>query len=153
MLALAVLTLLVGAVSASPTGLGRPLLVDSSLQNLARRASADPSCPSGFLCNQQSCPSGTICPNGETCISFEGTLACVPTGTSWCALNPTTFEGVGCAGGTCWYVSTISPALLSHAPPEVEFLFLAHIKKCYPLTHFFLSCQPWELLRQGCRVL
>src|SRR4051812_41529498 len=105
MLALAVSTLLAGAVLVSATRFGHPILVNSSLQNLDRRASADPSCPSGFLCNQQSCPSGTICPGGETCISFEGTLACAPAGTSWCALNPTSFEGVGCIGeGTCWYV-------------------------------------------------
>ncbi|KAL2135249.1 hypothetical protein VTI74DRAFT_9234 [Chaetomium olivicolor] len=35
------------------------------------------------------------------CLNFEGTLACVPQGSSWCALNLDTFEGVGCWSGIC----------------------------------------------------
>jgi hypothetical protein len=73
---------------------------------LSRATSRDPSCPSDFLCDQDSsCPSGVVCPDGQSCVNFEGTIACAPRAPKWCALNPTTFEGVGCAAdvdGICW---------------------------------------------------
>jgi hypothetical protein len=68
-----------------------------------RFTSQDPSCPEGFLCDQQECPADVICPAGQVCVNFEGTIACGPSDLQWCALNPTTFEGVGCEDGTCWY--------------------------------------------------
>ncbi len=48
-------------------------------------------------------------PGGEACINFEGTIGCVPDASSWCAINPITYEGVGCWNGTCWYGQEILP--------------------------------------------
>jgi hypothetical protein len=72
---------------------------------LKRAASQDPSCPPGFLCDQQECPAGVLCPDGESCVNFEGTIACAPKAPQWCALNPSNLQGVGCAAGEdgiCW---------------------------------------------------
>jgi hypothetical protein len=80
--------------------LSRPIFAPRTLK---RATSADPSCPAGYLCNQEPCPSSAICPTGEMCVNFEGTLACVPQGSSWCAVNPDSFQGVGCWNGICWY--------------------------------------------------
>jgi hypothetical protein len=77
--------------------------VDKITSSLSSRStSQDPSCPQGFLCIQEACPISVICGPGETCINFEGTLACVQPGLEWCAINPSTFEGVGCASALCW---------------------------------------------------
>src|SRR5687768_10102156 len=64
-----------------------------------RAVSQDPSCPDGFLCNQQSCPAGIECPEGDVCIDFEGAIACAMPGLKWCAFNPDSFQGVGCLEG------------------------------------------------------
>jgi len=85
---------------------GNPTLSDGSDGSLAqifgRGISQDPSCPNGFLCVQQACPADIFCPAGQTCINFEGTIACGIPGLDICALNPSTLEAVGCNGGTCW---------------------------------------------------
>lgn len=89
--------------SAAPQALKRPFYQGPAL--LRRSTSQDPSCPEGFLCVQQTCPAGVICAAGESCVDFEGTLACAPSAPQWCALDPTTFEGVGCQAGIdgiCW---------------------------------------------------
>ncbi|RAH81716.1 hypothetical protein BO86DRAFT_399552 [Aspergillus japonicus CBS 114.51] len=85
------------------TSAASPLRAPLSAPKNARRAtsSADPSCPDGFLCQQSDCPSDVVCPSGETCINFEGNYACAPPGLQWCALNPTTLQGVGCDSGLC----------------------------------------------------
>jgi hypothetical protein len=41
------------------------------------------------------------CPGSDICVEFGGTAACAPNDHDWCALNPDTFEAVGCKGGTC----------------------------------------------------
>jgi hypothetical protein len=90
---------------ATPLRVSRPLWIDEKAQNLSlkRSTSQDASCPTGFLCIQDTCPGGVVCPPGLDCINFEGTSACVPQGTTWCALNPDSYEAVGCVnGGTCW---------------------------------------------------
>lgn len=74
-------------------------------RSLKRGISKDPSCPDGWLCQQQSC-GNVACPTGEVCINFEGTYACAPTGLQWCALNPNTLQAVECQDGICWYVAT-----------------------------------------------
>jgi hypothetical protein len=103
---LLLLFLHVGHVTAAPSLLKRPRYVSGKSLNqgavVGRATSQDPSCPNGFLCVQQACPSGVICGFDETCIDFEGTIACAPNGLTFCALNPATFEGVGCTSGTCW---------------------------------------------------
>jgi len=72
---------------------------------LAPRASRDPACPEGYLCGHDSCSSNIECPGGTVCINLEGTAACAPPGLQWCALNPSTFEAVGCSvNNKCWYV-------------------------------------------------
>lgn len=99
-----------------PSRLSRPIYAPETLK---RATSQDPSCPAGFLCVQQPCPSSAICASGEMCLNFEGTLACVPQGSSWCALNPSSYEGVGCWDGMCWYVFynfSPSPALTVRQP-------------------------------------
>jgi hypothetical protein len=68
----------------------------------SRGISQDPSCPNGFLCVLQACPSGVECQPGDNCVNFEGTIACSPSALQWCALNPSTFQAVGCNGGICW---------------------------------------------------
>jgi hypothetical protein len=80
------------------------IVVDNTSTLFRRAESQDPSCPVGFLCVEEACPADVFCASGETCVNFEGTIACVQTGTQWCALNPSTFEGVGCisSGGLCW---------------------------------------------------
>ncbi|RAK74413.1 uncharacterized protein BO72DRAFT_515847 [Aspergillus fijiensis CBS 313.89] len=89
-----------GLVASSAAG---PLRSPLSAPKIVRRAtsSADPSCPDGFFCQQSDCPSDVVCPSGETCINFEGNYACAPPGLQWCALNPTTLQGVGCDSGLC----------------------------------------------------
>ena len=72
---------------------------------LEPRASRDPACPDGYLCGQDSCSSNVKCPEGTVCINLEGSAACAPPGLQWCALNPSTFEAVGCSvNNICWYV-------------------------------------------------
>ncbi|PYI31449.1 hypothetical protein BP00DRAFT_474956 [Aspergillus indologenus CBS 114.80] len=85
------------------TSAASPLRAPLSAPKNVRRAtsSADPSCPVGFFCQQSDCPSDVVCPSGETCINFEGNYACAPPGLQWCALNPTTLQGVGCDSGLC----------------------------------------------------
>jgi hypothetical protein len=96
----------VGQVTAVPALLTRPRYASGESPNqdvvVGRATSQDPSCPNGFLCVQQTCPPGVICGSDETCIDFEGTIACAPKGLTFCALNPATFEGLGCTSGTCW---------------------------------------------------
>lgn len=106
LLALLLSSLSVGTAHHIPSRLSRPLYAPATLK---RATSQDPSCPAGFLCVQEPCPGSAICPSGEMCLNFEGTLACVPLGSSFCALNPDSFEGVGCWNGMCWFV--ISEAL------------------------------------------
>ncbi|KAH8812652.1 hypothetical protein F5884DRAFT_314506 [Xylogone sp. PMI_703] len=73
-----------------------------SYSRIGRRGiSQDPSCPDGFLCVQQSCPSDVTCPSGTSCYNFEGTVTCGWPGLDYCALNPNTLEAVGCNGGQC----------------------------------------------------
>lgn len=67
----------------------------------SRGISGDASCPDGWLCQQQIC--NLACPAGEICIQFEGTAACAPAKSQWCALNPNTFQAVECQDGICWY--------------------------------------------------
>ena len=86
-----------------PARLSRPIFAPATFK---RATSQDPSCPTGFLCEQEPCPSSAVCPSGEMCLNFEGTLACVPQDSSWCALNPDSFQGVGCWNGICWFVIT-----------------------------------------------
>ncbi|KAK3314553.1 hypothetical protein B0H66DRAFT_627134 [Apodospora peruviana] len=71
------------ASAAPQPRLSPPLYVPPHLEldaasSLSRRASSDPSCPDGYLCGQQACPAGVICADGDSCFSFEGTLACGP---------------------------------------------------------------------------
>ncbi|RFU32891.1 hypothetical protein B7463_g3468, partial [Scytalidium lignicola] len=84
---------------------GNPFLIDgldgSLSQVFGRATSQDPSCPDGFLCVQQACPDDIICPAGQTCLNFEGTVACGVPGLEICALNPSSFEAVGCSDGMC----------------------------------------------------
>ncbi|KAF2111869.1 hypothetical protein BDV96DRAFT_602899 [Lophiotrema nucula] len=91
---------LFSACAASPVGqINRPLWIRSDvglMSPLEKRGSSDPSCPDGWLCVQGDCPAGVVCPAGETCINFEGTIGCVPAGSSWCSINPNTYQGVGC---------------------------------------------------------
>ncbi|KAK3308376.1 uncharacterized protein B0T15DRAFT_106596 [Chaetomium strumarium] len=94
----------IGAAHHIPARLSRPIFAPDTLK---RATSQDPSCPDGFLCLQQPCPSSAICAAGEMCLNFEGTLACVPQGASFCALNPSSFEGVGCWNGMCWFVPLV----------------------------------------------
>ncbi|KAG7106925.1 hypothetical protein HYQ44_020371 [Verticillium longisporum] len=47
------------------------------------------------------CGGDAVCPGDRTCVDFEGTVGCAVPGLSWCALNPITFEAVGCDGGVC----------------------------------------------------
>jgi len=75
----------------------------NELHFLKRSTSSDPSCPEGWLCEQQGCPGNAVCPSGQVCIDFEGTPACAPTGASWCALNQNSLQAVECNGGICWY--------------------------------------------------
>jgi hypothetical protein len=89
--------------SASPVLFNEPFVASSdALQVLKRSTSQDASCPSSFLCVAEQCPANVICPDGQSCINFEGNLACAPSGTNFCALNPTSFEAVRCDGGICW---------------------------------------------------
>ncbi|KAF3920067.1 hypothetical protein AA313_de0200233 [Arthrobotrys entomopaga] len=87
--------------SASPTRMNPPLSLGNATPPVRRATSQDPSCPVGWLCVKQSCPGEVVCASGESCINFEGVIACAPTGSSWCAINPTTYQGVGCASGNC----------------------------------------------------
>jgi hypothetical protein len=98
----------IGSCRAAPgRTLGRPMGYDGQpAPQLEKRASSsDSSCPQGFLCeaDRRTCASGIQCPTDEVCVNFGGTPACAPSGTQldWCALNPDTFEAVGCDGGTC----------------------------------------------------
>lgn len=75
---------------------------------LPRTTSQDPSCPAGYLCILEACPANVNCAAGETCLNFEGTIACSSASLDWCALNPSTFEAVGCNGGQCWSVSAFA---------------------------------------------
>jgi len=77
----------------------------NELQFLKRTTSNDASCPAGWLCEQQSCPGNVFCPTSQVCVDFEGTPTCAPSGTSWCALNPSTLQAVKCGNGICWYVN------------------------------------------------
>ncbi|PVH72962.1 hypothetical protein DL98DRAFT_608767 [Cadophora sp. DSE1049] len=88
---------------ASPLQVDRPGMSNhfNELQFLKRATSQDPSCPAGWLCEQQSCPANVVCSSGEICVNFEGTPACAPSGASWCALNPNTFQAVECVNGVC----------------------------------------------------
>ncbi|KAH6694937.1 hypothetical protein BKA61DRAFT_741936 [Leptodontidium sp. MPI-SDFR-AT-0119] len=88
---------------ASPLQVERPGISNhfNELQFLKRATSQDPSCPAGWLCEQQSCPGDVVCSSGEICVEFEGTPACAPAGASWCALNPNTFQAVECINGIC----------------------------------------------------
>jgi hypothetical protein len=102
-LSIALLALVPHFCHAAPWNLRIPFYQGPAL--LKRSNSQDPSCPPGFLCVQQTCPSGVVCAAGETCVDFEGTLACAPAAPQWCALNPSTLEGVGCMAGmdgVCW---------------------------------------------------
>ncbi|KAH8812238.1 WSC domain-containing protein [Xylogone sp. PMI_703] len=82
--------------------LSRELNLNNNLPHIFSRAtSRDPSCPNGFLCEQQGCDGNIICPEGQICFNFEGTVACGDPGLTICALNPNTLEAVGCNGGTC----------------------------------------------------
>jgi hypothetical protein len=88
---------------------GRTIIPDQMLEAAAdpsllvsRGISQDPSCPAGFLCLLEACPSDVVCQPGDTCINFEGTIACSSSSLQWCALNPSTFEAVGCNNGQCW---------------------------------------------------
>ncbi|KAL5334222.1 hypothetical protein BJX70DRAFT_378887 [Aspergillus crustosus] len=83
--------------SASPLRL--PLLVPKNLPRAD--ASSDPSCPDGFFCERSDCPSDVICPEGEECVNFEGHYACALPKLTWCALNPSNLEAVGCDDGSC----------------------------------------------------
>ncbi|KAL1849441.1 hypothetical protein VTK73DRAFT_9873 [Phialemonium thermophilum] len=95
----AISTSLFGAARASPVRVYQPA---ARVPLLARSVSEDPSCPPGFLCVRDACPSGVVCPTGEECVNFEGTLACAPPGRTWCALHPGSLEAVGCSpGGVC----------------------------------------------------
>jgi hypothetical protein len=100
---------------ASPLQIKRPGWSNNfnDLQLLKRSTSSDASCPAGWLCEQQNCPANVICPTGEICVDFEGTPACAPSGTSWCALNPNTLQAVKCVNGICWYVKTSRQLMLS----------------------------------------
>ncbi|KAG4439039.1 hypothetical protein IFR05_005467 [Cadophora sp. M221] len=88
---------------AAPAQFGEPFLSsNASLLSLKRSTSQDPSCPSGFLCEQTACPANVVCPSGERCVNFEGTLGCVPNaGLSFCAINPESRLAVGCNQGVC----------------------------------------------------
>lgn len=77
-------------------------VVADSSRLFARSTSQDPSCPNGFLCVLEDCPVGLKCQPGDSCVNFEGTSACVTSSLQLCAINPTTFEAVGCNGGQCW---------------------------------------------------
>ncbi|KAK3902245.1 hypothetical protein C8A05DRAFT_15670 [Staphylotrichum tortipilum] len=98
LLALFFFCLSLGSAHNIPDRLSRPIFAPSTVK---RATSEDPSCPAGYLCDQEPCPSSAICPSGEMCVNFEGTLACVPQRSSWCALNPDSFQGVGCWDGIC----------------------------------------------------
>ncbi|KAH6710677.1 hypothetical protein BKA61DRAFT_694333 [Leptodontidium sp. MPI-SDFR-AT-0119] len=97
------LLFLITVCVAAPAQFIEPLLAsNASLLNLKRSTSQDPSCPSGFLCEQTACPANVVCPTGERCVNFEGTLGCVPNaGLSFCAINPTNRQAVGCNQGVC----------------------------------------------------
>jgi hypothetical protein len=86
----------------------------NDLKSLRRSTSSDASCPAGWLCEQQGCPANVRCPDGETCVNFEGTPVCAPSGTSWCALNPSTLQAVECVNGLCWYVKSL---IIDAMPP------------------------------------
>lgn len=79
---------------------------------MGRAPSRDPSCPEGFLCEVGSCAAAVAvaCPGPvQTCFDFEGIPACGSAWLQWCALNPDTFEGVGCAGGVCCHGNCYAP--------------------------------------------
>ncbi|KAM7190958.1 hypothetical protein V8F33_009191 [Rhypophila sp. PSN 637] len=116
-------------VTAVPTRLSRPLFAPPTLK---RATSSDPSCPRGFLCNQEACPGSTICPSGDMCLNFEGTLACVPQGSSWCALNPDTFEGVGCWNGICCHGQCYAQNAVCCDNPGVQCSLGAACNVCNP---------------------
>ncbi len=82
----------------------------NGMSELLRRAtSQDPSCPDGFLCIQEACPSGVICPSGMGCFNFEGTIACGFKNQQVCSLNPMTLEAVGCENDRiCWWALPIT---------------------------------------------
>jgi hypothetical protein len=81
------------------------LITHDLLHIIPRAASQDPSCPDGFLCVQELCSGDIICGEDEICVGFEGSMFCASPSFQWCAVNPTTFEGVGCnTDGVCWYV-------------------------------------------------
>ncbi|KAJ4288360.1 hypothetical protein N0V88_007399 [Collariella sp. IMI 366227] len=91
-----------------PTRLSRPLFAPGTFK---RATSSDPSCPAGFLCEQEPCPGSAICSVGEMCLNFEGTFACVPEGSSChgqcyaqnavCCDNPGTKCTLGKACNVC----------------------------------------------------
>lgn len=93
---------------AAPRSFTTPLYIsDFDRELLKRVTSADPSCPPGWLCNSQTCPSTISCPDGYYCIDFEGSAFCAPnlgSQGSYCSLDPDTLQGVACAGD-CWYVT------------------------------------------------
>jgi hypothetical protein len=112
---------IVTSISSWPTA--TTTAIDVSIQTLllsSRATSLDPSCPPGFLCDQTTCPSNVECPSGDACFNFEGTIACATPSLQWCALNPTTFEAVGCAAnGVCWCVLSYFLFALSLKPRNV----------------------------------
>ncbi|EHK19941.1 uncharacterized protein TRIVIDRAFT_203489 [Trichoderma virens Gv29-8] len=122
-------------------GIVRPLGARVEAHGLSRRASQDPSCPSGFLCIQTACPNNVICPVGYGCVNFEGTLACATTGLKFCSLNPTTFEAVGCNGGSCCHGNCyVSDALQIQRLINQYFFYSQHklIHSCYRINRFGL---------------
>ncbi|KAL5337978.1 hypothetical protein BJX70DRAFT_399072 [Aspergillus crustosus] len=90
-------TNLIGISSASPLRL--PVSVPKNLPRA--ETSSDPSCPDGFFCEQSDCPDDVVCPEGEQCVNFEGHYACAPPEVTFCALNPSDLEVVGCDSGLC----------------------------------------------------
>ncbi|KAL4861372.1 hypothetical protein BDV12DRAFT_204075, partial [Aspergillus spectabilis] len=96
-------------------------LIGSS-SRLGKRAttSSDPSCPEGYLCVQDDCPSGHECDEGKKCVNAEGTLACLPDDATWCAQNIETGWFFGGSGvGKCCHGTAIVSNYICCTNPQV----------------------------------